>query len=147
MHHGNTSVVSFSTFKDMLIKVKDTQSEGINKLKITTPGLLWRTLEVQIAVLAFLTLGLEFRRAGWGPRNFVSNLSPFLTLLSLLRKPPAIRPFIWCFKDFSQVGSLPSHEHKDFLNIHSFIRITYHYYNPETGKTTHPFNHYKLYAR
>lgn len=42
--------------------------------------------EVQIEVLAFLKLGLDFRMAGWCSIYFVSHLSPFLRLSSLVRK-------------------------------------------------------------
>lgn len=130
----------------MWLRVWDTRPQGKSEQKITTPGLEWRTLEVQIAVSALLKLGLDIRRAGWGPKYFVSSLSPFLKLSSLVRKPFTIKPCIWCFKDFSQVGSLPGPEHKDFLDIHSLMRIMYHDYNPKIGKTTYPLHYYNLYA-
>lgn len=137
-HHRKRSVVSSSSFKDMLIKVWDTQPQGKYDQKITSPRLLWRTLEAQIAVFAFLKWGIHFRRAGWGPTYFISSFSPLLRLASLVKRPFIIKLFTWCFKDFSQAGSLPSPEHKDFLDTYSFMRIMYHDCNPNMGKNIYP---------
>ena len=94
-------------------------------------------------------IGTWLQKGRMGSKILCQQPQPFSEVILSSEKTFYCQPGIWCFKDFSQIGSLPGPEYKDFLDIHSFAWIMYHDYGPKIGKTTYLLNCYinNLYAR